>query len=131
MRVGVTLAALIAMTSTALAGGGFDIVVPYRHGVPIIINGIDASYAVIEGEWGLGKNVQVQPTSMAAATSIPIRMSVIIIRAWATCPATGAWRSSRRRTAACRGRPRVSTNPGPRNRCRCRRNPIRPSIRRR
>lgn len=62
MRVGVTLAALIAMTSMALAGGGFDIVVPYRHGVPIIINGIDASYAVIEGEWGLGKNVQVQPT---------------------------------------------------------------------
>ena len=51
-----TLAALFAMTSTAFAGGGFDIVVPYRPGVPIIINGIDASYTVIEGEWGLGKN---------------------------------------------------------------------------
>ena len=62
MRVGVTLAILMAMTSTALAGGGFDIVVPSRAGVPIIINGIDASYAVIEGEWGLGKNEQVQPT---------------------------------------------------------------------
>ncbi|MBW8855773.1 MAG: hypothetical protein JF604_15965, partial [Bradyrhizobium sp.] len=37
-------------------------VVPGRPGVPIIINNIDASYAVIEGTWGLGKNVQVQPT---------------------------------------------------------------------
>ena len=62
MRVRMTLAILIAMTSTAFAGGGFDIVVPGRPGVPIIINGIDASYAVIEGEWGLGKGVQVQPT---------------------------------------------------------------------
>ncbi len=62
MRVGVTLAILMAMTSTALAGGGFDIVIPGRPGVPIIINGVDASYAVVEGEWGLGQNNQVQPT---------------------------------------------------------------------
>jgi hypothetical protein len=54
---------LIAMTSTAFAGGyGFDIVIPGRAGVPIIINGIDASYAVVEGEWGLSKGTQVQPT---------------------------------------------------------------------
>ena len=33
-----------------------------RPGVPIIINGVDASYAVVEGEWGLGKGEQVQPT---------------------------------------------------------------------
>ncbi len=46
----------------ALAGEGFDIVIPGRPGVPIIINGIDASYAVVEGQWGLGKNVQMQPT---------------------------------------------------------------------
>jgi len=62
MRVRVTLAILMATTSAAFAGGGFDIVVPGRVGVPVIINGIDASYAVIEGEWGLGKNWQVQPT---------------------------------------------------------------------
>jgi hypothetical protein len=62
MRVGVTLAFLMAMTSTALAGGGFDIVIPGRPGVPIIINGVDASYAVVEGMWGLGQNNQVQPT---------------------------------------------------------------------
>lgn len=53
---------LVATASSALAGGGFDIVIPGRPGVPIIINGVDASYAVVEGEWGLGKNNQVQPT---------------------------------------------------------------------
>src|SRR3954464_13101194 len=62
MRIGVALAILVTMTSTAFAGGGFDIVIPGRPGVPVIINGVDASYAVIEGEWGLGKNWQVQPT---------------------------------------------------------------------
>ena len=44
MRIGVTLALFIAMTSAAFAGGGFDIVIPGRPGVPIIINGVDASY---------------------------------------------------------------------------------------
>ena len=62
MRIGVTLALSIAMTSTAFAGGGFDIVIPGRPGVPIIINGVDASYAVVEGEWGLGKGNHVEPT---------------------------------------------------------------------
>ena len=62
MRVRVTLAILMATTSAAYAGGGFDIVIPGRADVPVIINGIDASYAAIEGEWGLGRNEQVQPT---------------------------------------------------------------------
>jgi hypothetical protein len=30
--------------------------------VPIIINGVDASYSVVEGDWGLGKGIHVQPT---------------------------------------------------------------------
>jgi hypothetical protein len=62
MRVGVTLAILMAMTSTAFAGGGFEIVIPGRPGVPVIINGVDASYAVVEGDWGLGKGNHVEPT---------------------------------------------------------------------
>ena len=62
MRAVALAALLIGLPATALAGGGFDIVVPGRPGVPIIINGIDASYSVVEGVWGLGKNVQVQPT---------------------------------------------------------------------
>ena len=30
--------------------------------MPIIINGVDASWAVVESDWGLAKNVHVQPT---------------------------------------------------------------------
>jgi hypothetical protein len=62
MRIGVTLALFIATTSAAFAGGGFEIVIPGRPGVPIIINGVDASYAVVEGDWGLGKGTHVEPT---------------------------------------------------------------------
>ncbi|MEH2528794.1 MULTISPECIES: hypothetical protein [unclassified Bradyrhizobium] len=62
MRVASTLAILAAMTSTAFAGGGFEIVIPGRPDVPIIINGVDASYAVVEGDWGLGKGTHVEPT---------------------------------------------------------------------
>ena len=64
MRAGIALAILIGTTGTALAGGagGFDIVIPGRPGVPVIINGVDASYAAVEGEWGLGRGEQVQPT---------------------------------------------------------------------
>src|SRR6266705_671770 len=62
MRAGLPLAIFLATTLTAFAGGGFDIVIPGRPSVPIIINGIDASYALGEGEWGIGRGEQVQPT---------------------------------------------------------------------
>jgi hypothetical protein len=62
MRIGVILALFIATNSAAFAGGGFEIVIPGRPGVPVIINGVDASYAVVEGDWGLGKGTHVQPT---------------------------------------------------------------------
>jgi hypothetical protein len=62
MRGVTALAFLIGATSAAFAGEGFDRVIPGRPGVPIIINGIDASYAVVEGNFGLGKNIHVEPT---------------------------------------------------------------------
>jgi hypothetical protein len=62
MQVRTALAILIGMSSTALAGEGFDLVIPGRPGVPVIINGIDVSYAVVEGDFGLGKGVQMTPT---------------------------------------------------------------------
>ena len=62
MRIGVTLAILMATMSTAFAGGGFEIVIPGRVGVPVIINGVDASYSVVEGDWGLLRGTHVQPT---------------------------------------------------------------------
>jgi hypothetical protein len=62
MQLRAALAFLIAMTSQALAGEGFDLVIPGRPGVPVIINGIDVSYAVVEGNFGLGKGIHLQPT---------------------------------------------------------------------
>ena len=54
---------LIAMTALpAWAQGTVAIVVPNRPDVPIIINGIDASWAVVEGDWGLARGIHVQPT---------------------------------------------------------------------
>src|ERR1700750_2226420 len=62
MRAGLALAILIGATWTAWAGDGCDIVIPGRPGVPVIINGIDASYTVVEGDWGLDKGIHMQPT---------------------------------------------------------------------
>jgi hypothetical protein len=62
MRARLALALLIGTAAPAWAGDGFDIVIPGRSGVPIIINGVDASYAVVEGDWGLAKGQHVQPT---------------------------------------------------------------------
>ena len=63
MRAAVTLAVLIGTAGAAWAqGNGPVIAIPGRPGVPVIINGVDASYAVVEGDWGLGKGIHVQPT---------------------------------------------------------------------
>jgi hypothetical protein len=62
MRATLALAMLIGTALPAAAGEGFDIVIPGRPGIPIIINGVDASYAVVEGDFGLGKGIHMQPT---------------------------------------------------------------------
>jgi hypothetical protein len=61
MRLKLALAILLGMSSAAFAQG-FEVVIPGRPDVPIIINGIDVSYAVLEGDFGLGKGVNNQPT---------------------------------------------------------------------
>jgi hypothetical protein len=62
MRSALTLAILVGTAGIACAESGPVIVIPGRPGVPIIINGVDASYSVVEGDWGLAKGVHVQPT---------------------------------------------------------------------
>jgi hypothetical protein len=62
MRAAQALLLLIGTSMPAMAADGFDIVIPGRPGVPIIINGKDASYAVVVGDWGLGRSIHVQPT---------------------------------------------------------------------
>jgi hypothetical protein len=65
VRVGLAatfaLALLMETGLPAVAGGGFNVVIPGRPGVPVVIDGIDASYAVVEGDWGLGQGEHVQP----------------------------------------------------------------------
>lgn len=62
MRLAVAFAFLVATGCAALADTGAVIVIPSRPGVPIIINGQDVSYAVLEGDWGLASRIHVQPT---------------------------------------------------------------------
>jgi hypothetical protein len=59
MRAGIALAILLGANWAATASdSGFVIVIPGRPGVPIMINGVDASYAVVEGDWGLARGIQ-------------------------------------------------------------------------
>src|SRR5262245_13322436 len=52
--LGLAAAALVAAAS-AHADSGPVIVIPSRPGIPVVINGLDASYAVVEGDWGLSR----------------------------------------------------------------------------
>jgi hypothetical protein len=62
MRIRSALAILIATAAAAWADSSPVLVIPGRLGVPIIINGVDASYAVVEGDWGLAQRGHVTPT---------------------------------------------------------------------
>lgn len=52
--------------SAAAADAGPVIVVPGRLGMPVIIDGVDVSGAIIEGEFGLNKPHMVAPRVVAA-----------------------------------------------------------------
>ena len=61
-RWAIGLSVWIGAVGAAVASDtGPTIVIPGRAGVPVIINGSDASFGVVEGDWGLGKGVHVQP----------------------------------------------------------------------
>jgi len=52
---------LAVTTSSALAQREPEIVVPGRPGVPVYINGVDASWGIVEGEFGLDRPNEVAP----------------------------------------------------------------------
>ena len=66
---------LAVSASPALAQRQPVIVIPGRPDVPIMMNGVDVSYAVIEGEFGLDRPIMVNPT--------------VIYRPFAIAPAYG------------------------------------------
>jgi hypothetical protein len=53
---------VVATPRPAAADNEPVIVVPGRAGVPVMMNGVDVSGAVIEGEWGLNRPGVVAPT---------------------------------------------------------------------
>jgi hypothetical protein len=52
---------LAVTTSPALAQREPEIVIPGKAGVPVIINGVDASWSVVEGEFGLDRPGAMAP----------------------------------------------------------------------
>ena len=62
--------AAFAASAARASDTGAVIAIPSRPGVPIVINGRDASYAVVEGDWGLARPGAVPVTVIGDA---PIR----------------------------------------------------------
>jgi hypothetical protein len=58
-------------SSVAFADHAPVIVVPGRPGVPVIINGYDASYTVVEGDWGLTRPGHRPPTIVSGPLITP------------------------------------------------------------
>jgi hypothetical protein len=53
---------VLGNAAASAADSGPVIVLPGRHGLPVIINGIDVTGAVLEGDWGLYSPHMVGPT---------------------------------------------------------------------
>jgi hypothetical protein len=69
VRVGLLLGVFAA--APAYAADGSVIVIPGKAGVPVIINGYDASYAVVEGEFGLDRPGHMPATIVSGPLIIP------------------------------------------------------------
>src|ERR1700712_70225 len=61
----------LAAYAPARADSGPVIVIPSRPGIPVIINGRDASYAVVEGDWGLSRPGAVPVTVYGGSPVLP------------------------------------------------------------
>jgi hypothetical protein len=50
---------------------GAVLVIPGRPGIPVVINGYDASYTIVEGDWGLARPGQVSPVIVSGPLITP------------------------------------------------------------
>jgi hypothetical protein len=71
--VGVLGGLVLGGASALAADSGPVIVLPGRHGLPVLINGVDVTGAVVEGDWGLYSPHMVRPTIIPAPWLIPWR----------------------------------------------------------
>jgi hypothetical protein len=55
----------------ARAQYGPVLVIPGKPGIPVVINGYDASYTIVEGDWGLARPGQVTPQIVAGPLIAP------------------------------------------------------------
>jgi len=62
MRILPAVLLLAVSASPALAQRIPSIVIPGRPDVPVVINGIDASWSVVEGDYGLDRPIGMVPT---------------------------------------------------------------------
>src|SRR6478609_5478051 len=67
----VALASFALAPAPVRADSGPVIVIPSRPGIPVIINGRDASYAVVEGDWGLSRPGFVAVTVIGGSPLLP------------------------------------------------------------
>lgn len=58
--------------SPALAQRAPVIVIPGRPGIPVMMNGVDISYSVIEGDFGLARPIGVVPTVIYRPVVVPV-----------------------------------------------------------
>ena len=70
MLVSQVLAALTILPAHA-GDEGPVIVIPSRPGIPVVINGVDASYAVVESDWGLARPGAVAVTVYGGSPLYP------------------------------------------------------------
>jgi hypothetical protein len=61
----------LAIAPARAEGEGPVIVIPSRPGIPVIINGRDASYAVVEGDWGLSRPGAAVVTVIGGSPVLP------------------------------------------------------------
>lgn len=68
---------LLAVTaSPALAQRAPEIVIPGKPGVPVYINGIDASWSIVEGDFGLDRPGMVTPTVIYRPITVDLPVGV-------------------------------------------------------
>ena len=72
--VALWLAVCALEAGVAGAADGPVVVIPGKAGVPVIINefGHDASYTIVEGEWGLGRPGVITPRIVSGTLVIPV-----------------------------------------------------------
>jgi hypothetical protein len=92
---------------------GTYIVIPGRPDVPIFENGVDVSWSVVEGEYGVDRPNIVNPTIIYRMPPVvvpyPGRAALgPISRGMGWRPAMAVSRSCRRQTAHCRAKPKAT-----------------------